>query len=56
MDGRDLQEKLIELQDEVRSKSSTPGKHISFLQLKQEYLTRSYSLPLKHQSLLCSTT
>jgi chromosome segregation ATPase len=39
MDDRDLQDKLVELQDE----------------LEYEYLKRSYSLPIRHQSLSCLT-
>jgi hypothetical protein len=55
MDDRDIQEKLSELQDEVciHILIFIPRKIIYFFQYK--YLTRSYSLPLKHHSLLCST-
>jgi hypothetical protein len=55
MDDRDIQDKLLELQDEVciNNLLFISRKLLYFLQFN--YLTRSYSLPLKYQSLLSST-
>jgi hypothetical protein len=50
MDDRDLQEKLVELQDEVciGILRSNLKKIISFLQSEQDYLRRSHSLPISY--------
>lgn len=52
MGDRDIQEKLVELQDEVCIAPSSilfySREIIYFLQFYPEYLIRSYSLPIKY--------